>query len=79
MTYVFPSVQITPQSFLVRIADGSLSKVTKIGSIKLSNDLLPIIVLYVSTLSSNLMSSKLIGDFNCISKFLFKFVWVWEM
>lgn len=67
---IFHHFKSHPSHSLVQIADGSLSDVTKIRSIKLSNDLLLSSIGYVHGLSCNLMpTSKLTSDLNCLSKF----------
>lgn len=70
MISCFSSVKSHPSLSSVQIANGSLSEVTRVGTIKLSNDILLSNVLYVPKLSCNLMSViKLTSDLNCISKF----------
>ena len=55
---------------IIRIADGSLSKVVGIGTIQLTKDLIPSHVLHVPNLDCNLISiSKLTCDLNCVTKF----------
>lgn len=54
----------------VRIADGSLSKVSGTGSVVISKDLILDCVLLVPNLDCNLLSvSKLIQEKNCVAKF----------
>ena len=56
---------------LVRIADGSTSKVAGKGSVVVSKDITLNSVLYVPKLDCNLLSiSKLTRDLNCVTKFL---------
>ena len=54
----------------VEITDGSLTIVSRKGSIKITENITLTSVLYVPNLSCNLLSiSKLTKDFNCIAKF----------
>ena len=54
------------ENFIVRIADGSMSKVVGIGSICLTKDLILKSVLLVPNIICNLLSiSKLSKDLNC--------------
>ena len=58
------------ENLTVRIADGSLSKVTGIGSISLTKKLILDFVLLVPKLDCNLLSiNKLSKDKNCVAKF----------
>ena len=60
-------------NLMVRIADGSLSKVAGIGSVTITNDLTLKSVLLVPNLTCNLLSiSKLTKDLNCITIFFLK-------
>ena len=57
-------------TYTVRIADGSLSKVVGIGSIRVTNDLNLNFVLHVPNLDYNLLSiNKLAHDLHCEAKF----------
>ena len=57
-------------TYTVRIADGSLSKVVGIGSIRVTNDLNLNFVLHVPNLDCNLLSiSKLTRDLHCEARF----------
>ena len=57
-------------TYTVRIADGSLSKVVGIGSIRVTNDLNLNFVLHVPNLDCNLLSiSKLTHDLHCEARF----------
>ena len=59
------------ENFSVRIADGSLSRVARIGSVAISKYITLDSVLLVPKLECNLLSiSKLTKDLNCVTKFL---------
>ena len=59
------------EGLIVRIVDGSLSKVVGIGSVCISNQLTLNSVLFLPKLDCNLLSiNKLTHDWNCSSKFL---------
>ena len=63
------------EKYTVKIADGSLSKVVGIGSIRVTNDLNLNSVLHVPNLDCNLLSiSKLTRDLHCEAKFFLKLV-----
>ncbi|KAI3470144.1 hypothetical protein Pfo_026807, partial [Paulownia fortunei] len=67
---IFQHYNPCPNTSIVRIADGSISKVAGIGSIKLTKDLTLIYALYVPKLDCNLISiSKFTRDLNCVTKF----------
>ena len=54
----------------VKIADGTSSKVTGIGSVVISKDVILKSILFVPNLDCNLLSiSKLTKDLNCVAKF----------
>ena len=58
------------EKYTVKIADGSLSKVVGIGSIRVTNDLNLNSVLHVPNLDYNLLSiNKLAHDLHCEAKF----------
>lgn len=55
----------------IRIADETLSRVVRIGSIIISKDIILHSILYVPKLNCNLLSiSILTCDLNCVTKFL---------
>ncbi|KAF7836931.1 Retrovirus-related Pol polyprotein from transposon TNT 1-94 [Senna tora] len=56
-------------SLQVKIADGTMAKVSAIGSIKISHTLTLMTVLYVPALACNLLSSKLTQENNCCATF----------
>ena len=67
---IFDTLKPCPYNLSVRIANGSLTKVTGIGSVVLSKDLVLHSVLLVPKLDCNLLSiNKLTKDNRCISKF----------
>ena len=58
------------EGFIVRTADGSISKIAGIRSIALSKDLVLKSILLVPKLTSNLLSiSKITRDLNCVTNF----------
>ena len=60
-------------NFMVRIVDGSLSKVAGIGSVAITDDLILKSILFVPNLTCNLLSiSKLTKDLNCVTNFFLK-------
>ena len=67
---IFSTYSPCPNNLTVRIADGSLSKVTGTGSVVLSRDLTLNSVLLVPNLDCNLLSiSKLTKEKRCITNF----------
>ena len=55
---------------MVRIVDGSLSKVAGIGFVAITDDLILKFVLFVHNLTCDLLSiSKLTKDLNCVTNF----------
>lgn len=67
---LFQSYYPCSENYKVHIANGSLSSVTGIGSIIISQDLILKSVLLVPNLTCNLLSiSKLIKDRTCVTKF----------
>ena len=57
-------------NFMVRIADGSLSKMAGIGSVAITDDLILKSVLFVPNLTCNLLSiSKLTKNLSCVTNF----------
>ena len=59
-----------PSSIKIKIADGSLSSVTGIGSIRVFKHLILHSILHVPTLKCNLLSiSKITRDNNCVANF----------
>ncbi|RVW57690.1 Retrovirus-related Pol polyprotein from transposon TNT 1-94 [Vitis vinifera] len=67
---IFDTYSSCPNNLTVRIADGSLSKVTGTGSVVLSRDLTLNSVLLVPNLDCNLLSiSKLTKEKRCITNF----------
>ena len=54
----------------IKIADGSLSSVVRIGSMRVSKDLILHLVLHVPTLKCNMLSIiKITHDNNCVANF----------
>ena len=69
-TNLLTRFQPCKQNWMVRIADGSLSKVAEIGLVAVSTNLTLNSVLLVPNLDCNLLSvSKLSTDHNCVVKF----------
>ena len=67
---VFSTFEPCQGNYNVKIADGSLSKVTGCGTVIISNTLTLQSVLYVPNLDCNLLSiSKLTYDEKCVKKF----------
>ncbi|RVX23033.1 Retrovirus-related Pol polyprotein from transposon TNT 1-94 [Vitis vinifera] len=67
---IFDTYSSCPNNLTVRIADGSLSKVSRTGSVVLSRDLTLNSVLLVPNLDCNLLSiSKLTKEKRCITNF----------
>ena len=67
---IFKTYNPCSGNFTVRIADGSLSKVTGTGSVVISENLTLHSVLLVPNLDCNLLSiSKLTQELNCMTKF----------
>ncbi|KAH9796154.1 retrovirus-related pol polyprotein from transposon RE1 [Citrus sinensis] len=68
--HFFSSYAPSPDHFKVRIADGSLSVVAGMGTIKITPSIILKSVLHVPKLSCNLLSvSKITKDLNCVAHF----------
>lgn len=68
--HFFSSYAPSPDHFKVRIADGSLSVVAGMGTIKITPSIILKSVLHVPKLSCNLLSvSQITKDLNCVANF----------
>lgn len=68
---IFQKYRKCKEDYSIRIADGSLSKVTRTGFVNLSPNLTFCSILHVPNLDCNLLSvSKLCEDLNCATKFV---------
>ena len=67
---LFENLNHCSNEFTVRIADGSISKMARIGTVVLSDKLSLKTVLFVPNLTCNLLSvSKLTKDLKCVTNF----------